>query len=113
MPVLPSQVIVIDDLPPDVPCAFSVQTSPGSRHGYFLLDQPIPAAERRALARRAAYTLGGDRGGWDAQQLVRVPGTVNTKARHGGHHVIHLTLGTRRRSSIAELRVPWPEVAYH
>jgi hypothetical protein len=86
-----------------------VQTSPGSRHGYFLLDQPLPAATVRELARRAAYGLGGDRSGWDSQQLVRVPGTWNTKTRHGGHFFVTLQWGTKHNYTADELFSAWPE----
>ena len=103
-PVLPGQVLVVDDCPTDLPCSFSVQTSPGKCHGYFVLDQPASSDELSELAKRAAYALGGDKSGWDAQQLVRVPGTYNTKARHGGRHLVTLQLGTQRRYSAAELR---------
>lgn len=53
-PVLPGQVIVVDDLPADVPCSFGVQTSPARRHGYFLLSQPAASEELRELSKRAA-----------------------------------------------------------
>jgi hypothetical protein len=110
-PVLPGRAIVVDDLPAEVPCSFSVQTSPRSRHGYFLLDGDAPPEELRELARRAAYSLGGDRGGWDAQQLVRVPGTFNTKAKHGGRFPVTLREGNGCRYAADELRRRWPEAA--
>jgi hypothetical protein len=99
--VLPGQAIVVDDLPAEVPCSFSVQTSPSRRHGYFLLDQAASGEELREFSRRAAYAYGGDKSGWDLQQLVRVPGTYNTKARYGGHHLVTLQLDTQRRYSVA------------
>lgn len=102
------RVIVVDDLPAGVACSFSVQTSPHSRHGYFLLDREANADELRDLARRAAYALGGDRGGWDTQQLVRVPGTLNTKARHGGRFRVRFQLEDQRRYRSDELRERWP-----
>lgn len=109
-PVLPGHAIVVDDLPAGVPCSFSVQTSPARRHGYFLLSQPATGEELRELSKRSAYAYGGDKSGWDLQQLVRVPGTYNTKARHGGHHLVTLQLGTQRRYSAVELREAWPEI---
>lgn len=109
-PVLPGRAIVVDDLPAGVPCSYSVPTSPSRRHGYFLLSQPAASEELRELSKRAAYAYNGDKSGWDLQQLVRVPGTYNTKARHGGRHLVTLQLSTQRRYSAAELREAWPEV---
>jgi hypothetical protein len=107
--VLPGHAIFVDDLPQGVPCSFSVHTSPTRRHGYFLLSQPANHEELRELSKRAAYAFAADKSGWDLQQLVRVPGTYNTKVRHGGHHLVTIRMDTERHYSPAELREAWPE----
>lgn len=106
--VLPGRVVFVDDAPLDLECSFSVQTSPSSKHAYFVLDQDVPAETLRELARRAAYALGGDKGGWDSQQLVRAPGTHNTKAKHGGQFQVTLRRESGQRYTVERLSALWP-----
>jgi len=58
-----------------------VQTSPGRHHLYWVT--PTDDLKRvTAVSRAIAITHAGDgcdRGGWDAGQLLRVPGTTNNK----------------------------------
>lgn len=108
--VLPGRVVFVDDAPLDLECTFSVQTSPSSKHAYFVLEQDALAETLRDLSRRAAYSLGGDKSGWDSQQLVRVPGTFNTKAKHGGHFPIVLQQESGKRYDVEQLRTLWPIV---
>ena len=108
---LPTRAIVVDDLPTGEPCSFSVETSPGRRQGYFLTTQLLASDRRADLARRAAYALGGDRSGWDRQQLVRVPGTFNTKARAGGRFLVHAQLESPTVYEADDLDAAWPAVA--
>lgn len=109
--IKPGRVVFVDDLPDGTEASFTVRTSPDRQQGYFLLDTDAPIEVRHDLARRAAAALGGDKSGADDQQIVRVPGTYNTKARAGGRHLVTLHLGTRRRYHPQELRATWPEVA--
>lgn len=88
--LMPSRVIVVDNAPLDLACSSRVCISLSSKHAYFLLDHDTPAGQLRDLSRRAAYTVDGDRGGWDSQQLVHISGTYNTKAKHGGRYVATL-----------------------
>lgn len=109
-PIVPGRAVFVDDLQTGADCSASVNTSPCGQHGYFLLDRVVAGEMLRELAKRAAYCLGGDKGGWDSQQLVRLPGTFNTKARHGGRYPVTLGAVTHRRYSPDELRALWPEV---
>lgn len=74
---LPSKIIFIDDAmeEPYLRPSLTVQTSPDSRHAYYKADAPTTKDD----ARRAAKFLDGDPSGVDLTQLVRVPGTFNTK----------------------------------
>lgn len=106
--VLPGRAVVVDDAPLDLACSFSVRTSPSSKHAYFLLDHDTGAEQLRDLSRRAAYAVGADRSGWDSQQLVRVPGTYNTKAKHGGRYLVTLQREQWRKYRAQELDECWP-----
>ena len=109
--VLPGRIVFVDDAPLDLDCSFSVRTSPSSKHAYFLLGEDVPADVLRDLARRAAYALGADKGGWDSQQLVRVPGTFNTKAKYGGRFLVALQAESGQTYTVETLRALWPAVA--
>jgi hypothetical protein len=100
---LPSHIIFVDDAPANtlLPYSASIRTSEGSRHAYYKCDQPVTKED----ARRAAAALDGDPSGSDLTQLVRVPGTYNTK-NHGAF-LIHVETGKPRTYSLRELREAW------
>jgi hypothetical protein len=100
----PSKVIFVDDAPPnpEIPYSFSVRTSDGSRHGYYRVDKPATKDD----ARRAASALGGDPSGVDLTQLVRVPGTSNTKG--GGRFTVQVETEPDTLYQLADLRQRWP-----
>lgn len=56
-----------------------IRTSEGKHHCYWLLDDAQGVANLEHYNRALAYTYAGDKGGWDACQLLRVPHTVNLK----------------------------------
>lgn len=56
-----------------------VTTSKGHYHGYWLLDQPAEAIDWEGHAKAWSKEIGADPGGWDATQVLRVPGTTNMK----------------------------------
>lgn len=62
-------------LPPSV----LVISSRGHGHGYWFLDQPYPVEDWEPRAKGWTLELGADPGGWDATQVLRVPGTLNNK----------------------------------
>ncbi len=85
---LPTRLLFLDDAPPGS-YTYTIETSPQSMHAYILLDELISPDQAEQLGRRLAYQHGADQGGWDITQLVRVPGTLNTKARAGGQYHEH------------------------
>jgi len=105
---LPSRVVFLDDAPARDDYSLSIRTSGNSRHAYYLLDQPIDPQIRAELQRRAAYALGTDKSGADVTQVVRVPGSYNTK--HGRRYAVQIE-STSRAYTLAELQRRWPEVS--
>ena len=103
----PGRVIFIDDAPdaPALPYTAAIRTSEHSLHGYYKADQPVTKDD----ARRAAAALGGDPSGVDLTQLVRVPGTLNTK--RGGRWRITTAPSTRTIYPLDQLRATFPAVA--
>lgn len=110
-PMLDSRVIFLDDAPanPPLPYTLTIQTSADKRHAYYQTAERLTTAERVDLSRRAAAGLKSDKSGADAQQIVRVPGTFNTKA--GAHYRVHIASQTRTAYTADELRAAWPAVA--
>jgi hypothetical protein len=103
----PSRVIFIDDAPaaPELPYSLCVRTSEHSRHAYYKCDRSVTKDD----IRRAAAALGGDPSGADLTQLVRVPGTFNTKNNERFAVAVESTSGAPY--TLNELRTRWPAVA--
>jgi len=55
------------------------QTSPGRYQGLYLLKRPVTGAEVEKINRRIAIATKSDPSGWDAGQVLRVPGSRNYK----------------------------------
>lgn len=55
------------------------ESSPGRYQALWFLTEEIEPDEAAALSKRIAYTDGGDKGGWDLTQVLRIPGTRNYK----------------------------------
>jgi hypothetical protein len=108
---LPSRAIVIDDAPEDE-YSFTVRTSSKRMHAWVLLDCEVEWPIIEEFSRRGAYASRanqhGDKSGWDCTQMVRVPGTFNTKA-HGSYPVA-LQSRSDRVYTVAQLRARWPDV---
>lgn len=85
---LPRRGFMIDDVTDrnqlPLPPTWITETSPGNFQIGYVCTRLLspPAAER--MARGAAERTGGDRSGADATQLVRLAGTLNTKAKCDG-----------------------------
>ncbi|PLS82351.1 MAG: hypothetical protein CYG59_04325, partial [Chloroflexi bacterium] len=107
--VKPGRAIVVDDALVDG-CTFAIETSPNNFQSWFILNRPADAATREQIARRAAYASGGDRGGWDCTQLVRIAGTYNTKQKYGEPFAVRLVAGSSKIYSTDELLDRWPAV---
>ena len=83
-----STIIFIDDVPPVPPningtrpipmWSWYVQTSPTHGHGYIRCTKPVSDTDRAIIT----ALVGGDPSGSDAVQLVRIPGTYNSKYEH-------------------------------
>lgn len=103
----PSRVIFIDDAPaaPPMPYSASIRTSEHSRHAYYKCDRPVTKDD----ARRAAAALGGDPSGVDLTQLVRIPGSFNTK--RGERWPVTVEPGDRPVYSLDRVRAVFPAVA--
>lgn len=63
------------------------RTSPGNYHALWLLDRAIPRDALEELNKRLAARLSGDTTGWDAQQALRIPGTISTKPARDAYRV--------------------------
>lgn len=59
------------------------QTSPGRHQAVWRVDTPLPIADDLSLARAASHILGCDPSGWDATQLLRLPGYESHKRPQG------------------------------
>lgn len=60
------------------------QSSPGRYQAVWLFNEAIPnATEPGGLNQRLTYEIGADSSGWDATQLLRVPGSKNHKPAFG------------------------------
>jgi hypothetical protein len=108
---LPSRAIVIDDAPEDE-YSFTVRTSSERMHAWVLLDCVVEWQLIEELSRCGAYASRanqhGDKSGWDCTQMVRVPGTFNTKAH--GRYPVALESRSDRVYTVAQLRARWPDV---
>lgn len=104
--VKPGRVIFIDDAPaaPAIPYSASIRTSEHSRHAYYKCAEPVTKDD----ARRAQAALGGDPSGVDLTQLLRFPGTVNTK--NNGRWSVEPEPSTGPIYNVADLRSAWPSV---
>lgn len=59
---------------------FAVWTSsPGHTQAIWRLTETVPQPDQDSLSRSVSHVLGCDPGGWDATQLLRVPGTPSHK----------------------------------
>lgn len=69
----------ISDLPPTI----AWETSPGRFQGLWLCDSPkLLVYEAGRENQKLTYHLGADRSGWDATQLLRIPGWKNHKPEY-------------------------------
>lgn len=76
-----------------------VESSPGRHHCYWLLDQFTPPGDVDKINRKLAYAFEADLGGWDANQLLRPPETINHK--RGGKNVKLIQVRIQRNGSSA------------
>lgn len=105
--VNPGRVIFVDDAPaaPLLPYSACIRTSSASRHAYYKCDAPVSKDD----VRRAAAALGGDPSGVDLTQLVRFPGTLNTK--RGERWPVELEVASGSIYTLDQVRAAFPAVA--
>jgi hypothetical protein len=102
----------------DVPASLIIETSPGHRHLWILLDRPIGAAEAKELgARLRAYAAGADPNATGSMTSPpRVAGTVNHPTRSKIAYMrqpvpVRILEFTNRSFSPDELRQLFPAIA--
>ncbi len=66
-------------VPTTLPPSLLIESSPSHMHGYWFLENPVTLEEWEPKAREWSRQLGADPGGWDATQVLRLPGTPNMK----------------------------------
>ncbi len=71
-----------DDISIPMVPSLLIETSPGHMHGYWFLDHPVSLKVWEPYAREWSRHIGADPGGWDATQVLRLPGTPNMKYDH-------------------------------
>lgn len=69
-----------EDVAP-IPSVEVMSSTERNRHAYWLLDSFKTAKEIENINRALAYALGADTSGWDANQFLRPPLSVNRKYR--------------------------------
>lgn len=72
----PKALRVLHSIPPTL---YINSGTPHHSHLYWFLDGTIPLDAWEIINRDLTYTIGADTGGWDATQVLRVPGTYNNK----------------------------------
>jgi hypothetical protein len=104
---LPSPIVFSDDCHTSAPLPFNIviRTSQHSRHGYYRCN----ANTTRDDARRVAAGLGADPSGDDDEQLVRLPGTFNTKG--GGCFPVTVEYADAGTTDLIALRAAYPPVS--
>jgi hypothetical protein len=55
------------------------ESSPCRYQAMWLLDRALKEDEHQEINRAMTYQLEADKGGWDATQVLRLPGTINHK----------------------------------
>jgi hypothetical protein len=65
------------------------ESSPGRFQGIWILPKVVNPDEAAQSSKQMAYFMGGDRGGWDLTQVLRIPGTPNLK--YDDHPIVKLT----------------------
>lgn len=67
------------DLPDELAPTAAWESSIGRYQALWLLPRALPLEDHQLLNKRLTYEIGADRGGWDAPQVLRLPGTRNHK----------------------------------
>lgn len=101
----------LDPVHPDkcrVKPSIAWESSPGRYQALWFLSSEIPAEEASSLSKRIAYADGGDKGGWDVTQVLRLPGTHNYK--YDSAPEVKLLWAKREQYSTSEILAAYPAV---
>ena len=104
---------------PDLPAlpiepSMVIETSPGHRHEYFLVQNDWPADEQgradfASIMERMVETYGSDKNAKDISRVLRVPGFLHRK--DSPPHLVRIVAASVRRYSRQELLAAFPPVA--
>ena len=85
------QKIPFDKIPDTFDPTYKIETSPGSYHYGYVLEEPIQDQEQATMLVQLAYDAGfSDKGGKMATKLVRLPDGVNNKPGKNQHFKVRL-----------------------
>lgn len=84
------------------------ESSPGRYQALWFLSTEVSADQAAALSKRIAYADGGDKGGWDVTQVLRLPGTRNYK--YPSRPEVKLMWADRNAYSVSEIMAAYPPV---
>ena len=84
------------------------ESSPGRYQALWFLDRDVAPEEAAELSKRIAYGDGGDKGGWDLTQVLRIPGTQNFK--YPTQPEVKLMWANRHNYTPAEIEHSYPRV---
>ncbi len=68
------------------------QTSPHRTQAIWIWNKSYPASRAALYSKALAYQFGGDTGGWSANKLLRLPGSVNHKRGYNAPKIKLLSL---------------------
>jgi hypothetical protein len=84
------------------------ESSPGRYQAIWFLTSEVEPDTAAALSKRIAYADGGDKGGWDLTQVLRLPGTQNFK--YAAAPEVRLLWAKSRAYAVEEIRGAYPAV---
>lgn len=84
------------------------ESSPGRYQALWFLTSEVDPEVAASLSKRIAYADGGDKGGWDLTQVLRLPGTHNFKYESAPE--VKLLWAKSRAYSVEEIKGAYPPV---
>jgi len=84
------------------------ESSPGRYQALWFLTSEVEPDVAASLSKRIAYADGGDKGGWDLTQVLRLPGTQNFK--YASTPEVRLLWAKSRSYAVEEIRGAYPPV---
>jgi hypothetical protein len=84
------------------------ESSPGRYQALWFLTEEVSGEEAASLSKRIAYADGGDKGGWDLTQVLRIPGTKNYK--YDSHPEVRILWAKSSGYAPEEIKGAYPAV---